>query len=166
MLLIPLWDVDLDKAYELQRSFPPEENGFVNAAYGMTREKFAQYVRTQKGYSQGRGLPEGYVPCTVYVLVDDQNNYVGLFNLRHCLNDTLRQGAGHIGYGIRSEYRGRGYASAGLRLLLREAWKIVPEEEIYLSVHKDNPASLQVQKNNGATIHYEDTQQYYTRIRR
>ena len=29
MLLIPLWDVDLDKAYELQRSFPPEENGFV-----------------------------------------------------------------------------------------------------------------------------------------
>ena len=132
----------------------------------MTREEFAQYVEMQKGYSQGRGLPEGYVPCTVYVLVDDQNNYVGLFNLRHCLNDALRQGAGHIGYGIRSEYRGRGYASAGLRLLLREAWKIVPEEEIYLSVHKDNPASLQVQKNNGATIHHEDAQQYYTRIRR
>ena len=42
MLLIPLWDVDLHKAYELQRSFPPEENGFVNAAYGMTREEFAQ----------------------------------------------------------------------------------------------------------------------------
>lgn len=166
MLLIPLWDVDLDKAYELQRSFPPEENGFVNAAYGMTREEFAQYVEMQKGYSQGRGLPEGYVPCTIYVLVDDQNNYVGLFSLRHCLNDALRQGAGHIGYGIRSEYRGRGYASAGLRLLLREAWKIVPEEEIYLSVHKDNPASLQVQKNNGATIHHEDAQRYYTRIRR
>ena len=58
------------------------------------------------------------------------------------------------------------FQPAGLRLLLREAWKIVPEEEIYLSVHKDNLASLQVQKNNGATIHHEDAQQYYTRIRR
>ena len=74
-----------------------------------------------------------------YVLENDDGDYVGLVNLRHRLNDALRQGAGHIGYGIRKEYRGRGYATAALALALKEAWKVVPEEEIYLSVHKDNP---------------------------
>ena len=166
MLLLPLWDGDLDKAYDLQMSFLPDENGFVNAAYGLTREEFSHYVETQKGYSLGQGLPEGYVPCTVYVLINEEGNYVGIFNFRHHLNDALRKGAGHIGYGIRKEYRGRGYATAGLRLLLREAWKIIPEEEICLSVHRDNPASLQVQLNNGAYIHHQDEREYYTRIKR
>ena len=36
--------------------------------------------------------------------------------------------------------------------------------EAYLSVNKDNPASLQVQLNNGAYIHHEDDKEYYTRI--
>ena len=89
---------------------------------------------------------------------------MGIVNLRHCLNEALRQGAGHIGYGIRPEYRGRGYATAALALALEEARKIVPEEEIYLSVHKDNPASLKVQLRNGARVDHEDDREYYTRI--
>ena len=35
------------------------------------------------------------------------------------------------------------------------AEKVVPEDEIFLSVHKDNPASLRVQMKNGAYIHGE-----------
>lgn len=147
-------------------SFLPEENGFVNAACGLAREEFGAYVQRRKGWSQGEGLPEGYVPDTVYVLENDDGDYVGLVNLRHRLNDALRQGAGHIGYGIRKEYRGRGYATAALALALKEAWKVVPEEEIYLSVHKDNPASLKVQLRNGARVDHEDGVEYYTRIPR
>lgn len=66
-------------------------------------------------------MPEGHVPDTVYVLEDDSEGYVGIVKLRHRLNDALRQGAGHIGYGIRKEYRGRGYATAALSLALDEA---------------------------------------------
>lgn len=44
------------------------------------------------------------MPDTVYVLENDDGDYVGLVNLRHRLNAALRQGAGHIGYGIRKEY--------------------------------------------------------------
>ena len=109
-------------------------------------------------------MPEGHVPDTVYVLENDEGDYVGIVNLRHCLNEALRQGAGHIGYGIRPEYRGRGYATAALALALEEARKIVPEEEIYLSVHKDNPTSLKVQLRNGARVDHEDDREYYTRI--
>ena len=164
MRLVPLWEADEERAYDLQMSFLPEENGFVNAACGLAREEFGAYVQRRKGWSQGEGLPEGYVPDTVYVLENDDGDYVGLVNLRHRLNDALRQGAGHIGYGIRKEYRGRGYATAALALALKEAWKVVPEEEIYLSVHKDNPASLKVQLRNGARVDHEDDVEYYTRI--
>ena len=164
MGLIPLWEADEQRAYDLQMSFRPEENGFINSAYGLSRQAFSGYVQLRKRNSQGLDQPEGYVPDTVYVLEDDEGDYVGIVNLRHCLNEALRQGAGHIGYGIRPEYRGRGYATAALALALEEARKIVPEEEIYLSVHKDNPTSLKVQLRNGARVDHEDDREYYTRI--
>ena len=164
MRLIPLWQADLHKAYDLQMSFLPDENGFTNPAAGQPLEEFSAYVQQTEAHSHGENLPEGYVPGTVFVLEDDAGNYVGIFNLRHCLNDFLRHGPGHIGYGIRKEYRGRGHATNGLALLLKQAADIIEEEEFYLSVNKDNPASLKAQIRNGAKIHHEDKAKYYTRI--
>lgn len=164
MRLIPLWEADEERAYDLQKSFAPNENGFVNGAYGLSRQAFSEFVQLRKRNSQGLDLPEGHVPDTVYVLEDDSEGYVGIVKLRHRLNDALRQGAGHIGYGIRKEYRGRGYATAVLSLALDEARKIVPEDEIYLSVRKDNPASLKVQLRNGARVDHESGEEYFTRI--
>jgi len=162
--LLKLWEADLHKLYELQSSFEADENGFMNFAYGFTLEQYADYVQLKKRHEQGIDLPDGYVPDTAYVLVD-KDHYVGLFNLRHYLNDALKEGAGHIGYGICKSYRGQGYATAGLALVIEEAKKIIPEDEIYISVHKNNPASLTVQKKNGAIIHHEDEFNYYTRIK-
>ena len=164
MRLIPLWEADEERAYDLQKSFAPNENGFVNGAYGLSRQAFSEFVQLRKRNSQGLDLPEGHVPDTVYVLEDDSEGYVGIVKLRHRLNHALRQGAGHIGYGIRKEYRGRGYATAALSLALDEARKIVPEDEIYLSVRKDNPASLKVQLRNGARVDHESGEEYFTRI--
>lgn len=164
MRLIPLREADEERAYDLQKSFAPNENGFVNGAYGLSRQAFSEFVQLRKKKSQGLDLPEGHVPDTVYVLEDDSEGYVGIVKLRHRLNDALRQGAGHIGYGIRKEYRGRGYATAALSLALDEARKIVPEDEIYLSVRKDNPASLKVQLRNGARVDHESGEEYFTRI--
>lgn len=164
MKLLKLWEADLHKLYELQSSFGADENGFMNFAYGYTLKEYADYVQLKKRHEQSLDLPNGYVPDTAYVLVDEED-YVGLFNLRHYLNDALKEGAGHIGYGIGKKYRGHGYATTGLSLIIEEAKKIIPEDEIYISVHKDNPASLTVQKKNGAIIHHEDETSYYTRIK-
>ena len=57
-----------------------------------------------------------------------------------------------------------GYANEGVRLAIEKAWSIIPEDEIYMSVHKDNPASLKAQLKNGAYIHHEDDKEFYTRI--
>lgn len=162
MKLIKIWEADLQKAYELQDSFQEDENGFVNRAYGYSFDEFARYVEACRNHSKGIDLPEGFVPDTVFIL-EDEGNYVGIFNLRHYLNEFLRNGPGHIGYGISPKYRRLGYATKGLALVLKEA-KAMGIDVAYLSVHKDNPGSLKAQQHNGAVIFREDEKEYYTRI--
>lgn len=86
---------------------PKNENGFENEFYDVSKEDFKNVVipRLLRN-SEDIDLPEGYVPQTYYFLWDD-TKIVGLFKLRHCLNDFLRNGPGHIGYGILPEYRAK-----------------------------------------------------------
>ena len=50
------------------------------------------------------------------------------------VNKILRKGAGHVGYGILPEYRGKGYAKQGLLLAIEKCKELIKEDEIYLSV--------------------------------
>lgn len=156
---------DAEKEYALTQKIPKSENGYENPAAGATFEEFvSEIIPRWLDYDQGKNLPEGRVPDTCYFLWADDTP-VGIFKLRHYLNDFLRDGPGHIGYGIAEEYRGRGYATEGLRLLLKEAKSLpIDTPEAYLSVWKSNPASLKAQLKNGAYIHHEDDKEYYTRI--
>ena len=53
----------------------------------------------------------------------------------------------------------------GLLLAIEKCNEIIKEDEIYLSVHKDNPASLRVQLGCGAFIVGETEEEYLTRIK-
>lgn len=163
MRLIKIWETDLKKAYVLQNCFELDENGFINGAYGLSFEAFKNYVKERKDHSMGLNLPEGHVPDTVFIL-EDKGQYVGIFNLRHELNEFLKNGAGHIGYGIAPDFRKRGYATKGLALVLQEAKKL-GIDVAYLSCYKGNIGSLKAMLNNGAVIDHEDEKEYYTRIK-
>ena len=65
-------------------------------------------------------VPEGWVPATLYYLVDREGHVAGALDLRHYLNDGLYYG-GHIGYGMSPPYRGRGWAPLMLALGLEKA---------------------------------------------
>ncbi|MBE6114281.1 MAG: GNAT family N-acetyltransferase [Erysipelotrichaceae bacterium] len=157
---------DVEKEYAYMASLPKDENGFLNRDFGVSREEFERVVLPRYIHkSLGIELPEGHVPSTEYFLWDGEE-IVGLFRIRHYLNDVLRHGAGHIGYGIHPLHRGKGYGTKGLALAIELAWGIIPEDEIYMSVNKDNPASLRVMIKNGAYIHHEDEKHYCTRIRK
>ena len=138
---------DIEKEYLFVREIPEDENGFINEYYGIERKDFDDALDCIIANSKGERLPEGYVPATSYFLWNDEE-IVGKFDLRHYLCESLIKGSGHIGYYIAHEHRGKGYASAGLALLLKEAAKTVPEDEIYLRVRRNNPASLKVKIKN------------------
>lgn len=95
---------DIEKEYEFITNTPENEDGFTNGAAGCSREEFENKILP--GYihaARGIGLPEGWVPETEFFLWND-DIIVGLFRIRHYLTESLRNGAGHIGYGIKKNF--------------------------------------------------------------
>ena len=157
---------DIEKEYLFIRDMPIDENGMTNEWHGISREEFENVALKQMiAYSKGEDLPEGYVPAT-YLFLWDDDEIVGHFRIRHYLCESLRVGAGHIGYCIKRECRGKGYGKEGLRLTLQVARNIIPEDEIYLRLNRDNIASLKVMLHNGGYIVGEDEAKYYVRIKK
>lgn len=157
---------EIEKEFSFVSAMPIDENGLTNPWHGISLRDFEEKALPEMiAFSKGKNLPEGFVPETFLFLWKD-DIIIGQFRIRHYLCDSLRNGAGHIGYFIAKEYRGCGYGTEGLRLCLEAARKIIPEDEIYLRVNKDNSASLRVMLRNGGTIHHEDKGKYYVRIRK
>ena len=163
---------DLDSEYEYVKEMPVDENGLTNEYFGISKEDFEKIALPQMiNWSKGIDLPEGFVPETFFFLWNQENGkneIVGQFRVRHHLIPALRDGAGHIGYQIEKEHRGKGFGTEGLRLTIIEAKKILAkygETELYLRCNITNLASLSCMLKNGAVIHHQDEQKYYTRIK-
>ncbi|NLK45338.1 MAG: GNAT family N-acetyltransferase [Treponema sp.] len=162
---------DIEKEFSFVSCVPADENGFINTNAGMDFETFKQKgLPGMIAASKGEGLPEGYVPETFYFLwfEDDESSepvIVGEFRLRHNLTPSLEKGSGHVGQFIGKDFRGRGFCTEGLRLLVEEAKKIVPENELYLHCNLDNQSSLRVMLKNGGVIHHKNENGYFVRIK-
>lgn len=157
---------DSDKEYLFVRDMPADENGMTNPWHGISKKDFQQIaLPAMIDWSLGKNLPDGFVPETFYFLWAG-DTIVGQFRIRHHLCESLRSGAGHIGCFIARPYRGLGYGREGLRLTLNEARALIPEDEIFLRVNRDNTPSLRAMLSNGGYIHHEAEQKYYVRIRK
>jgi predicted acetyltransferase len=87
---------------------------------GTLQGDFSDFVRRLLDHGRGIGLPEGRVPASTFWLVRGRR-ILGVCNLRHTLNDFLRDYGGHIGYSIRPSERRKGYATQMLRMVLERA---------------------------------------------
>ena len=127
---------DIVEEYRFVSSVPAEEKSFVNEWADVSREEFREKaIAVMINYSNSSGLPEGYVPESMYFLWEE-GHIIGWFRIRHHLCESLVNGSGHIGYYISPQYRGKGFGTKGLQLAIRKAQKIIPEDEIYAIKHK------------------------------
>ena len=155
---------DVEAQWEYTTNLPEDENGLINSYRGVSFDEYKEKVLPKQiSHENPVVMPDWFVPETYYYLWDE-DKLIGEFRIRHHLTDALREGAGHIGYSISKEYRGKGYGTEGLRLTLLKAKEIVPEDEIYLRVNKDNIASQKVMLNNGAYKVGEDDEHLFMRI--
>ena len=83
----------------------------------------------------------------------------------HISEEEQKNQDGHISYTILKEYRGKGYGTKGLNLMIEEAKTIIPEDEIYMHTTINNPASLKMMINNNAYIVRNDEFGIFTRIK-
>ena len=98
---------------------------------------------------------EGHVPSSTYFALDKERNVmVGAISIRHYLNETLKNGGGHIGDGIRPSERRKGYATEMIALAL-DICRNMKLDKVMISCSRDNIGSKKSIINNGGV--YERT---------
>lgn len=93
---------------------------------------------------------EGWVHATNWWVVEG-DTYLGAIQLRHTLNDFLREAGGHIGYGIRPSARRRGYATWALGAVLPEA-RALGLDRVLLTCDPDNTGSARTIERHGGVL--------------
>lgn len=99
-------------------------------------------------------LPSRVPALTYFYIREEDNEIVGMVNIRLALNDSLRKEGGHIGYSIRPTERRKHYASN----LLNDALKVCDKlgiHEVILSCDKSNTASAGAIRNCGGELEAE-----------
>ena len=142
---------DGPQIYQMLQAIPGEENGFLNAANGLTYDEYRQWLAKQDDLSKGIGLVESWhVPQTTYwLMVGDVP--VGYGKLRHRLNDRLRNEGGMVAYAIDPAYRNQGYGKLLLRMLIDEA-KQMGIRSMLITIANHNIPSIKVALANGGVV--------------
>jgi predicted acetyltransferase len=94
--------------------------------------------------------PASFVPSTTLWWTDG-DTYLGRINIRHRLNEHLREVGGHIGYDIRPSARRRGHATAMLAAALLRAAGLGIEKAL-ITCDVDNIGSRKVIERNGGAL--------------
>ena len=101
--------------------------GLARLSKGMPYEEWLVDVINRMDDDYAKSIDR--VPASTYFTVrESDNKIVGMVNLRHYLDNNLRNIGGHIGYSIRPTERGKGYAKVQLYLALLECKKLGIEE--------------------------------------
>ena len=88
-----------------------------------------------------------WVVTDTFFAVNESNEIVGIIDLRHTLNDFLKD-FGNCGYSVRPSERRKGYATEMLRQILDVA-RESGMTELHLSVERDNEPSIKTIISNG-----------------
>ena len=122
------------------------------STYGMTDPRICDIFEKYENYRLERNLKPDRVGSDYYWLVDDERDYfIGEVAIRHRLNDALFLRGGHIGYVIRYNEWGKGYATLMLKLALDQA-KERGLNKVLITCNDSNTASARVMDKNGCVL--------------
>jgi len=113
-------------------------------------ESFEGFVKRLNNYARGMGLPEGYVPSTMFWLIN-KDQLIGRVDIRHRLTRSLLRHGGHIGYYIRPSKRKMGYGRKILEFSLLKAERL-GLSRVLLTCDDDNIGSRKIIEVNGGVL--------------
>ena len=122
-----------------------KESPLINGSAGLNNfSSIEDWLEELKRRSSEATVPEGLVPSSTYLGVREKDNYiVGMIDIRHYLNNFLKQFGGNIGYSVRKSERNKGYAKQMLELAL-EKCKDLKMKKVLITCDEDNIASEKV----------------------
>ncbi len=98
--------------------------------------------------------PGWVVSSTFFAVRENDGRIVGMVDIRHSLNDFLRNYGGHIGYGVRPSERRKGYATRILLLALDHC-RMLGLDRVMLACEKENIPSQKTIINCGGILERE-----------
>ena len=118
-----------------------EENLSGDGGLG-TAEDYEAWVQRRKDSHNKISFPDGFVPASTYFVIrESDDRMIGMIDLRHYLNDWLKETwNGHIGYSVSPSERRKGYATEMLRLALKEYEKM-GVDSVIVGCDEDNIGS-------------------------
>jgi predicted acetyltransferase len=114
-------------------------------------DDFERYVARLARYSDGRDVPEGFVPSSTFWLVSAAEEIVAVSNLRHRLTPFLLDYGGHIGFGVRPSVRRQGFATEILRRTVVEA-RALGIGDVLVTCDTANMGSARTIARNGGEL--------------
>jgi predicted acetyltransferase len=119
---------------------------------------FPELLNKINNYAKGKDIPNHMVPSTTLWLIDN-DEIIGVTNLRHYLNEQIADCGGHIGLSIRPSYRGKNIGNLLMKLSI-EALYHRDVKTIHIHCYKNNTASAKVITNNLGILDSEITEGY------
>lgn len=138
-----------EKALEYRgEHFAQGENTIYGSELFDKTESYEQWLSSVTRNTDPKTVDENWVVTdTFFVVRKSDGRIIGMIDLRHTLNDFLRD-LGNCGYSVRPSERKKGYGTEMLRLLLQAA-REAQMKELQISVERENTASVNVIRKNG-----------------
>ena len=111
------------------------------------KDSYDEWLKSVSDNTSQETVNPSWVVTDTYFAFDESNRLVGIIDLRHNLNDFLKD-FGNSGYSVRPSERMKGYATEMLRLIIERAAEI-GLGKFQLSVERTNEPSVKTILKNG-----------------